>query len=169
MLKTVAEHTVKSLVRNKTKRSHKKFLNWDDIETIALVVEDTEKTSKHQLDLLVEQFKKHCEVYYLELKAKTPSYNDWQCLTKKDKNIIGLPKKRVLDPLKTKKYDLLINTATRSIIYSAALSASLQSTCTCSSTEEFGHSDLIIKRAKDQDLAEYLGVVQRYLKMINTK
>jgi hypothetical protein len=169
MLKSVAGHTVKSLVRKKTNQAHKKFLNWEEIRSIALVVEDAEMVSKHLLDTLLDEFKKHCDVFYLELKAKTPTYADWHCLTKKDKNLIGLPKKKVLDTFKTKKYDLIINAAGQSIFYSAALSSSLQSTCTCSSTEEFGHSDLIIKRAEKQDLITYLREVLRYLKMINSK
>lgn len=169
MLKSVAGHTVRSLVRKKTEQTPKKFLNWEEIKSLALVIEDSEKASKHQLDGLLEEFKKHTEVFYLELRSKIPSYNDWHCLTKKDKNLIGLPKTKRLENFKTKKYDLIINTAERSIFYSAALSSSLQSTCTCSSTAEFGHSDLIIRRAENQDLMAYLKEVQHYLKLINSK
>jgi hypothetical protein len=169
MLKSVAGHTVKSLVRKKTNQAFKKFLNWDEIRSIALVIEDVEMVSKQAVDTLLDEFKKHSDVFYLELKTKNPSYGDWHCLTKKDKNLIGLPKKKLLDTFKTKKYDLIINTARQFIFYSAALSSSLQSTCTCSSSEEFGHSDLIIKRASNQGLIDYLREVLRYLKMINSK
>lgn len=169
MLKSVAGHTVRSLVRKKTAQTHKKFLNWEEIKSMALVIEDTEMPSKHLVDQYLDELKKHCEVYYLELKTKQASYNDWHCLTKKDKNLIGLPKKKLLHGFKTKKYDLIINTAEQAIFYSAALSACFQSTFTCSSTEEFGHGDLIIKRADKQDLISYLREVQRYLKMINSK
>jgi len=169
MLKSVAGHTVKSLVRKKTNRANKKFLNWDEIRSLALIIEDAEPVSKHSIDTLLDEFKKHCEVFYLELKTKRPTYADWHCLTKNDKNLIGLPKKRLLDSFKSKKYDLIINTAEQSIFYSAALSSSLQSSCTCSSSGEFGHSDLIIKRSNKQDLISYLREVLRYLKMINSK
>lgn len=169
MLKSVAGHTVRTLVRKKTGQAHKRFLNWEQIQSLALVIEDTENASKHQLDRLLEEFKKHTEVYFLELSSKTPSYNDWCCLTKKDKNLIGLPKTKLLDRFRTKKYDLIINTAADSIFYSAALSSSLQSTFTCSSSSEFGHSDLIIQRAENQDLTAYLKDVLHYLKLINSK
>lgn len=169
MLKTVAGHTVRSMVRKKTELTPKKFLNWEEIRSLALVIEDSEKASKHQLDGLLDEFKKHTEVFFLELKSKTPSYNDWYCLTKKDKNILGLPKTKLLDRFKTKKYDLIINTAENTIFYSAALSSFLQSTIICSSTAEFGHSDLIIRRAEHQDLITYLKEVLRYLKLIHSK
>ncbi|MCU0359412.1 MAG: hypothetical protein MUF75_01645 [Bacteroidia bacterium] len=167
MLKTVAEHTVRKLAQQTSARLQKKFLNWENINTIALVVEDSEKISKHQLDALCEQFNKHCDVFYLELASKKPSYSDWFCFTKKDKNVLGLPKKKTILPLKAKRYDVLINTSNQSILFSAALSASIHSTCVCSSTEKFGHSNLIVTRAKNQTLGAYLQDVQRYLKMIN--
>jgi hypothetical protein len=166
MLKTVAEYTVRKMARKTSARLQKKFLNWENIKTIALVVEETEKVSKHQLDALLEQFNKHCEVFYLELTSKNPSYSDWFCLTKKDKNILGLPKKKAILPFKAKAYDVLINTANQSILFSTALIASIQSTCICSTTEKFGHSNLIVTRAKNQSLSAYLQEVQRYLKMI---
>ncbi len=169
MLKLFAGHTVKSMVRKNNQRSSRKFLNWNEVRSIALVIESSEQTSKQQMDQLLDEFNKHCEVFYLELRSTTPSYSDWHCLTKKDKNLIGLPKTKLLNGFKSKKYDLIINTAADAILYSAALCSSLQSTCTCSSTAEFGHSDLIIRRLKEQNLITYLKEVLRYLKLINSK
>ncbi len=169
MLKSIANLSLSRLVRNNNSRFQKKFLNWDDIQSIALIIEESENIAKQQVDDLIDQLNKHCEVYYLELKSKIPTYSDWKCLTKKDINLLGLPKKTSIQPIINKRYDLVINTASQSILYSAALSNTFQSTCSCSSSEKHEHSNLIIQRSNNQNLLQYLKEVERYLKMINSK
>jgi len=169
MLSQIAEYRIKKLVSLKKSTSGKNFMNWSQIHSIALIIDETEKNSKRELDSFLEKLNKHVEVFFLELHAKNKSFGDWNCFLKSDKTMLGLPKKTRLQSLKSRRFDVILQiTSTKSTLFSIALSASFDSNFTVGPTGDFNHNDLIIKRGKEIKIVPYLEDIIHYLEMIKS-
>jgi|GEM_PF-1041486 len=157
----------KAIAANKLRK--KKFLEWGEIKSIALILDKETSYNKSKLDEFIASLGVFTEVFYCEINSKTPSYNDWNCLTKKDKNIWALPAGVETEKIKKKKFDLVISLNRKSHLYSAYLTSILDAVFKIGTKDVCGELDIIIEtetgKSPEQDLNEIL----RYLKMIKTK
>lgn len=166
MRKTLAGKRLKNLLLRKKTQHTGNFLNWHEAKHLVFILEKEADFSRHEFDQFLTQLDKHAEVLYIEPGSKSPSFSDWTCYTKKDVNLLALPKKHILQNLHQHKCDLVINTVRVNEVYSAALAGSINSTCVCSASDHLTHGDLHIKRREDQPLIDYIRQVIHYLKMI---
>lgn len=166
MLKSIAEISLKSKVNRKNDHIKKQFLPWDRIEKIAIVISKHDDLNKSEIDRFIETTQKYTEIFFVELDSKLPTYSDWHCFSKKDKSLLKLPKNNLIKELKTKRFDLVINTSTEDDLFSMALSSSLLSVIQCDSSDRFNNANLIIKKKENYSIINYLEEVIKYLKMI---
>ncbi|MCC6372246.1 MAG: hypothetical protein IT236_14675 [Bacteroidia bacterium] len=166
MLNNLAEILLKSKIEKDNAQRKRRFLNWDKIEKIALIVSKDEALNKSAIDTYIERTKKYVEVFHIELNSKEPSYGDWECFSKKDKSLLRLPKKNRIEKLKTKNFDLVINTSNTDELFSTSLSSSINAALKCGTSERFNDTDLIIVKKESGNLIKYLDDVVTYLKMI---
>jgi hypothetical protein len=168
MLQALGKIILKARI-NRNNRSRKKaFLPWDKIEKVALILSSSDQINKSAVDRFIDQSRKYTEVFYIEAGAAEPGYHDWHCLNKKDRSITGLPKKSTNDKLKSKHFDVIINTCADHGIFSDGLASALSATLKCGATNRFNDTDMIIHRNGIVKVEEYLDAVTRYLKMIRT-
>ena len=144
----------------------KKFIAWDNVEKIALIIEKHDSLNKSVIDKLIEESKKYVEVFYIETSSKEASYGDWNCFSKKDRSILNLPKKTSLYELKSKKFDVVINTCGETNLFATALTLSIQANLKCSENRSFGLADLIIVKTQKNNIKNYLDDTFKYLRMI---
>jgi len=166
MLGGITKFILQSKIRQEEGKRQKKFLPWEKIEKIAVIVEKQDALNKSSIDKFIEETKKYIEVYYVELKSKQPSFNDWHCFSKKDKSFWDLPNKSMESELKTKKFDAVINTCNENNLFAIAISSSLPAYLKCSENNRFNLADLVIKKTTPFTLKTYLDETVKYLKMI---
>jgi len=151
--------------RNQASRQ-KRFLPWEKIESIALILNQNDSINKSAIDKFVSETKKYIEVFYIEIKSKEPSYGDWICICKKDRSVLNLPNKKTEIVLKNKKFDLVINACADEDLFSAAIFSSLSAPYKCAGSSVFIDADLVITPAKPRNVINYLNDAVHYLKMI---
>src|SRR5688500_13868629 len=110
MLSFIAKIFIRSKFAKENHLRQKKFIPWDKIEKIALIINKEATVNKSAIDKFIDDTKKYIEVFYIETRSKQASFGDWQCFLKKDKSFLNLPKKNIESELKHKHYDLVINT-----------------------------------------------------------
>ncbi len=168
MLTKIADYITKSKIGKQNAARQKHFLNWNNIKSIALLLESDLTLNKSALDKFIEETNKHLEIYYVEINSKQASYGDWKCLIKKDKTILGLPKNLFLEEVKPKNYDLVINISSSYQSFSANVVSHINSPFKCGNNNLCGELDLIIEKKESQNLNSYLKEVVKYLEMIKT-
>lgn len=168
MLKRIAEISVKSRIKRHNLIRKKRFMNWDKINKIALVLSESENVNKSLLDTFISKTGKHIEVFYVEVKSKQPTYSDWRCFYKKELNLLKLPKNSTLQELENKSFDLVINTGNDYDLISALLTSTLNAELKCGLSSRFDCNELIISKGDDSDIVKHLENVVKYLKMIRT-
>jgi hypothetical protein len=166
MLKGIARILLRSKINRDNLTRKKKFLSWEKIEKIALIIDKNTHLNKSILDKFVEETKKYIQVFYIEIDSKGPTYHDWKCFSKKDRSFFHLPKKKLESELKHKQFDVIINTCNENNLFSASLCSSLSAYLKCGRDNDHNVSDLVIKKAETSDLIGYLNDVIKYLKMI---
>jgi hypothetical protein len=167
MLKPIARLIMMAGLR-KERPAEKKFLSWDKIRTMALIIGSGEKVNKSQIDKFVDTSGKHVDVYYVELASAKPSFGDWRCLLRSHRNFLRLPVKRVQEDLRSKKYDAVLNACDGTYLFPAAVAALIPAPLKCAVSDLLGYANLEVSRKKSQDLPEYLEEVKKYLMMIRT-
>jgi hypothetical protein len=168
MLQALGKIILNARISRGNRGRKKGFMPWDNIEKVALILSSSDHINKSAVDRFVDKSRKYTEVFYIETDAGAPGYHDWHCLNKKDRAITGLPKKSINDKLKTKHFDVIINTCTDHGIFSAGIASAISATLKCSADDSFNVADMIIQRNSTGNVEEYLEVVMRYLKMIRT-
>jgi len=163
--RTIANIVLKSRKAFESKRKGA-FLSWDSISKIALIISKRDNINKSQVDQFIASTKKYVEVFYIELDSKVPTYSDWICFTKKDKTFLGIPTASVIQGLRGKQFDIVINTCQEIEIYSTAISGILHAPINCGSTNQYNDTHLVIKKKGITNFMDYLHEVVRYLKMI---
>jgi hypothetical protein len=166
MLSSIAKILVKSQITRENTTRKKKFLPWDNIEKIALIINKDDSVNKSAIDKFVEGTRKYVEVFYIEIKSKDSSYNDWHCFSKKDRSLFNLPKKNIESGLRHKKFDVVINTCEGDNLFSTAICSSLSAPLKCTTSSKFNDGDMIIKKTEPFHLLNYLADTIKYLKMI---
>lgn len=166
MLRSIAQISLRSKIKRDNLERQKKFLPWDKIEKIALIIDKDTALNKSALDKFVEDTKKYIQVFYVETSSKEPTYHDWNCFSKKDRSLLNLPKKDLETQLKQQRFDVVINTCSEDNLFSASLCSSLSAYLKCSRSEGHNVSDLIIKKSEPFNIIAYLNDVIKYLKMI---
>lgn len=157
---------LKSIIQKETLHRKKQFLNWYKIEKVAIVLDNSIPLNKSVIDKFCADSKKFIEIYYIELSSKQPTYGDWQCFTRNQKTVFKLPKQTILENLKKREFDCVINTCSETNLFSIAVVSSMQSLLKCGNNNEYHQSDLIILKSHSFNLIDYLNDVIRYLKMI---
>ena len=166
MLEFFAKLKLNSIIdKNPTKKT-KRFLCWNDISSMAIIIESNKNLNKNNLDNFIEKTGKYVEVFYVETNNKQATFGDWNCFTKKDLTLLNLPKSETILSLKTKQFDLVINTCNDSNLFAAALNNYLTSTFKCGLSNAYNDTDLIISKQESYDLPLYLTDISNYLKMI---
>lgn len=168
MFAAIANYFTRMNVVKESALRKKQFLSWTKIQKIALIIDEKKAISKNEIDKFIESTGKYVEVFFVELSNKEASFADWKCFTGKDKNLLNLPKQAVLDALKGKKFDLVINVSTNHPLFCVNLLLALQTDFICGNNDQFGELDLIIERKESQSLMTYLNEVKKYLEMIKT-
>lgn len=166
MLSSLARFRLRSRIKKDNTGRKKQFMPWEKIEKIALVLHGHDGLNKSAIDRFIDDTKKFVEVFYIDLKSKTPAYADWRCFSKKDASVLSLPRPVVFDELKNKKFDLVIATPGHNAQFAAALVSGMQAPFKCGFTGDFNEVDLIIERPRPGQLSSYLEDVMKYLKMI---
>ncbi|PBQ30708.1 hypothetical protein CNR22_02605 [Sphingobacteriaceae bacterium] len=166
MFKALAKIILRSRVSQENAIRQKKFIPWDKIENVALIIEKQESLNKSVIDRFIDESKKHVEVFYIETDSKDKTYGDWNCYSKKDKSLWNLPKKEKESELKTKKFDAVINTCSETNLFAIAVFSSLAAYLKCAQNNSFNLPDLIIKKTDAFSLKNYLDETVKYLKMI---
>ena len=144
----------------------KKFVAWDKVEKIALVIEKHDSLNKSVIDKLIEESKKYVEVFYIETSSKEVSFGDWHCFSKKDRSILNLPKKTSLSGLNLKKFDIVINTCSETNLFATAVTLSIKANLKCAESRRFDLADLIIVKTQKSNTKNYLDDMFKYLRMI---
>lgn len=168
MFRFIAESLLRSQIKKDNSGVKKQFIPWDNIQRIALIIEGNDHFNKSALDKFIAESKKYVEVFYVELKSKQATFSDWQCFSKKDKNTVSLPKKELLEALKKKQFDLVINTIHEDELYAVSLCSSLPAPFKIGHSGKYNDVNLIIKRIEHHNLISYLNDALRYLKMIKS-
>lgn len=166
MFSSIAKIILRSRIREENSKRQKKFLPWDKIDKIALIVEKDASLNKSMIDRFIEETKKYVEVFYIETTSKHPSFADWNCFSKKDRSLWNLPKKNMDSELQNKKFDAVINTCPENNLFALAICSSLPAHLKCSENDGFNLADLIIKKTEPFNLRSYLEDTVKYLKMI---
>lgn len=166
MIKGLSEIISKSRIQKNNLYREKKFLSWDKIEKVALIIDDKNPINKNKVDEFLQKTNKYVEVYYVELNSQIPSFSDWNCFYKKNQNILKLPKIEVISGLKLKKFDLVINACCEPNLFIANLSSCFSATIKCTANHYLDDFDLMIEREESIDLIGYLENVIKYLRMI---
>ena len=168
MRSTLIAHSLRKLLSRKGPVQGKNFLSWSAIGQVILILEQEEGLSRQEIDQLIKQLDRHVEIFYIESRAKHPSYADWLCFTRKQRNFFSMPKKEVLREVHRKNTDLVINTTLHHPGFSSALATAVQSRLVCASSDQQYHFDLLVERSQKQSLPDYLKQVVHYLNMIRT-
>jgi hypothetical protein len=166
MLRPIARIALRLKIKRDNMRRQKKFVPWERIEKIALIIDNENGLNKSALDRFVEETKKYIQVFFVETRSKQPSYHDWTCFSKKDRSLLSLPTKRLESELRHKRFDVVINACAGNNLFSTSISSSLSADLKCGLTNDYDVSDLIVKRTDSFTLVDYLSEVVRYLKMI---
>lgn len=168
MFGSLANYLTRSAVEKQNLKRQKQFLNWDKVEKIALILDDTQPINKSELDKFIDSTKKYVDVFFLELNSKQASFGNWICFTAKDKTFLKLPKNHVELTLKNRQYQLVINVTEKYALFAAVLISQINSTYICGTQNLFGEVDLIIEKKENTALIPYLNQVMKYLAMIRT-
>jgi hypothetical protein len=139
---------------------------WDRIKKVALVLESSPRVNKSEIDAFLERLGKYVEVFYVEARSYKPSFSDWRCFTRQHFNLLSLPKQKVLDDLRKKEFDLVINASSGDEPTSVLLAAAIPAGLHCTSAEKFHGAQLVITANNTSGIIDYLTQVMHYLQMI---
>jgi hypothetical protein len=165
MIRKLAELMLRYRISRRESGREKKFVSWDKIEKIALVINSRDKIARNVLDNFINESRKFIEVFYVEVNRRTPTYNDWQCFSKRHRSFFNLPRKIISGELEKQRFDVVINTSSDTDIFARSVAGFLSAPLKCS-TAGFREVDLVIERPDNYSLDNYLKEVVRYLKMI---
>jgi hypothetical protein len=166
MLTTISRIILKARIRRDNLNRQRRFLPWENIEKMAIIIEKQDSLNKSLIDKFADETKKHVEIFYIETKEKEKSFSDWHCFSRKDRSFLNLPAKRVESEFKGRKFDAVINTCSDNNLFALALCSSLSAYLKCCQHTALGLADLIIVRSESFTLKNYLDETVRYLKMI---
>ena len=140
--------------------------SWEKIKNVALVLGASPTFNKSSVDTFLESLGKYVEVFYVEPRSSKPAYSDWHCLTRRDFNLLKLPKQKVTDELRKKNFDLVINAAPADDSSAVLVAAAIPARLHCSGSHRYHDARLVITRGGTATLVEYLKQVVHYLEMI---
>lgn len=166
MRKFLADIQLRAIIKRFATSKNKQFLSWSNIQKVALVLNADQNINKSVIDKFVAKHQKYMEVFYVEVQSKAATYADWQCITKNDLNILQLPKSALLTNFHQKQFDLVINTCDENDLVSQSIGSALIANYKCASFEKLSAANLVIKRAAESKLNDYLEEIVKYLKMI---
>lgn len=166
MFSVIAKSLVKSKAEKVSRERSKKFLPWEKIEKIALIINQEDNINKSLVDKFIEDTKKYVEVYYVEINSREASFGDWQCLSKQDRSFLRLPSKKTETSVRSRKYDVVINACGEKDLYSAFLFSSLNASLKCASSPLLADADLVVSSRESGNLIQFLTDTVHYLKMI---
>ncbi|MBI2723189.1 MAG: hypothetical protein HYX39_13530 [Bacteroidetes bacterium] len=169
MLRIFSKYFAKTAVEKNSFNRQKQFLNWDKIEKIALILDNSAPINKNEIDKFIDQTNKYADVYFLELNLKKSTFGDWICFTKKDADFLNLPKSHVESSIKNKQYQLVINVTEKYSDFAAVITSQMHPSFSCGNNNLYGEADLVIENKNSLNIINYLKEVQKYLQMIKTK
>lgn len=169
MIQFIRNYLTRSKTAAMNKLRRKLFLDWGEVKSIALLIDKDSVVSKNKVDEFTASLGVYTEVLFCEINSKTPSYNDWNCLNKKDKNLWALPSGEKIEKLKKKKFDLVISLNKKGHLYTAYLTSLINATFKIGTKDVCGELDIVIETENGSGPEQDLNDILRYLKMIKTK
>ncbi len=166
MFDSISRWLLKSKLSQKNKEAKRRFLTWDQVNSLALIISQDSAINRNALDKWIADTKKFVEVFYIETSSKVATYGDWFCFTRKEKTLFNLPKKTVEEELLQKKYDLIINTSGNQNYFAAAVLLALDAPYKCAASTELQDANLIVSPSVQGNLIHQLQDTMRYLQMI---
>lgn len=148
-----------------TNNKGQRFINWDQVKRLALVVSAPMKGAKSELDKWIVGTDKQIDVYYIETGVKQASYSDWQCLTKVSATWLGMPNAACLQSLSSRKYDVLICLSPQINYFEQRIALQIEAGLKVWCRNDIPFYALCIDRAQNSEVA-YLEHCVKYLKMI---
>jgi hypothetical protein len=153
------------LARRRGRHTNSRIIPWEQVKTVALVISAEDKPVKHEVDKWCAASGKYVEVFYIDGKARKPSFADWHCLTAKEKNLLMNVRRPAAEKISKSLFDVVIDTTEGDDPFAANVCRSLRSGYKCSTFESVADTALKVGR-KNIPLIEYLNEVVRYLSMI---
>lgn len=166
MLQLLGKIILRSKINNRRLPQKKNFLPWDNIEKMAIIIDEDKMLNKSAIDKFIDDTKKHVEVFYLETRSKQKTYHDWHCFSRKERSLFYLPTKQAESELKNKQFDVVINTCHETNLFAFAVSSHLKTLLRCGNNSTFNLADLIIINSESGKTINYLENTVKYLKMI---
>lgn len=168
MLGILSKYFTKTIIEKNNFNRQKQFLNWDKLEKIALILDDSLPINKNEIDKFIDHTKKYVDIYFLELNSKKSTFGDWICFTKKDADFFKLPKSHVESSIKNRQYQLVINVTAKYSNFAAIITSQMRPLFSCGNNNLFGEVDVIIENKTTNSVTEFLKETQKYLQMIKT-
>ncbi len=159
---------IRSYIKNYYKRK-RKFISWNELQTIALLVDAHETFNKSSLDAFIKYSGKRVEVLYIDIKKKQSPIKDYEVFTSSDKNFMGLPNSKCIAKISRKRVNLLINCCSIFSDFSDCLAAHYEADFYCGFRNDFNNLDLIVDKKNSMSLKDYLEEVKRCVEMIKTR
>lgn len=155
----------------KFKETHAKeqlFLNWAQVNRLALVLSAPLLGSKSELDQWILKSNKQVEVYYIESTAKQTSFSDWQCFTKFQSTWYQLPNAACLQSIQPRHYDVVICLSKTINYFEQSLVAQLKAKLKLSALTSLPFYALTIERGETISNTDYLNNCVHYLTLLHT-
>jgi len=159
----------KILVRTHLKkqaRRKRQFVPWDQVQQVALIIENQSGFNKSVLDKFIIDTGKRFDVLFIDTNNKESVIKDYITFCKSDKNLLNLPSSKGLEKIAKRKADVIIICVDKELEYAAVLAANYEARCYCGYSPVKANLDIIIERKTGTALPQYLEEVLRYLKMI---
>lgn len=149
----------------------KQFFSWNQLSTILIIC--YEEQVSEIIDFIgictADSIFVHVAIIYNGKKDHTPQFNfNYTIIDKKQFSLLKFPNQNIIQQLKNKNSDLLINLGNTSQIRAFALSKLTKSRCKLSYFQDSAY-DIVISKDSSTSISAYLKQVIIYLKMIKTK
>ncbi|MBC8172570.1 MAG: hypothetical protein H7X71_01575 [Chitinophagales bacterium] len=175
MLKAVKNKLFGRFIRSKlyTDTQGRKTIHWNNIKTIAFLVDGTNPIAlRLLLNRLYDYEKQGKKVSFLGYVRKSPPFPDEQIkwITKKDMNWIGIPKLSHIKWFIERDFDVLVNTSLSSIRPLEFVSTYSKSKLRIGMYDERKTYcyDFMMRLLPGETVDSYLDQVEHYLKMLKS-
>ena len=162
MIKRIKNYLLRREIKNSAKVK-KQFIGWEKVQSAAVIVE-----SEHYAGVknFIEQSGKNIDVIIFHNDKTSSTPDCFLSVNKKDLNLFDLPKPEVVQKMKRKTYDVLINTDFSNMAKMRSLTGIMPARCKLgpqnSSYSDF--FDISIKSSEEEFLKQAL----KYLMMIKS-
>lgn len=148
----------------------KEFMDWNEVKTICILATKDNCYNEAAINAFAAASQKACETI-LFMPSETKTKGSSNKLTKKDLNILGLPKAEALPQLTSRSFDVLIDCNFNPYPSAKWMAGVIRAKFKVGAAGSFydNYFDICIDLNNSRDQKAYLEHVAGYLKMIRTK